>query len=382
MSLRSLFFCIVILVVALTQPLNAQSVTDTLNEKRYGILPIVSFNSDRGFIGGMEVQEFDYRGETLPFRSYTVANFMYNSALGAFNAKYYRDQVRTFGTTVRTTFGANSSLGYGNYFPGITVSEGFDRTRFDTTQYYQFNAFSFSTFVSTRWPWFLGEFIQRSDTRISLEFVYHNPFELETYSYLAENRPAGFDYTRNFYTEIGFQVERRNSEFQAQKGYVYSFNAKSSIPFISTQLHGSVGGGGAVFFPLVASRRFSLTWASRVTGGYHWGDVPFWYMPFIGGYNLRGYMWLRETGYALVNYSTELRSWFLSIPYKDIRLGLNLFADGGSVYDRKINLAEPHLFTVGFGGVMSIFTPDYIMKFDIGFSKEGMGIYLGTGYSF
>lgn len=369
------------MLLAFSQTTNAQSLTDSLNEKRYGILPIISFNSDKGFIGGLDIQEFDYRGEELPFRSFTNFNFQYNS-IGAYNFRYYKDKVRTFDTDVRSSFNISSNLSYGGYFPGITVKEGFNTARFDSSQYYQFDAFSLSTSISTRWPYFLGEFIKRNDTNISFEFIYHNPFELAPNSYLAEKKPEGYNYSRLFLLQVGFVVERRNSEFQAQSGYVYSAGIKNSIPFMSTQNFGNVGAGGAIFVPLIANPKYSLTWATRLTGGYYWGDVPFWYLPYIGGNNLRGYMWLREVGYGLVNYSTELRSWFITVPYKDIRLGLNLFADGGAVYDRKINFAEPHLFTVGFGGVMSIFTPDYIMKFDVGFSKEGMGIYLGTGYSF
>jgi hypothetical protein len=41
-----------------------------------------------------------------------------------------------------------------------------------------------------------------------------------------------------------------------------------------------------------------------------------------------------------------------------------------------------HKLTLGLGGVMSIFTSDFIMKAEIGFSEDGTGIYLGTGYSF
>lgn len=369
------------LILGLTGTANSQSLTDSLNEKRFGFLPILSFNSDRGFIGGLDIQEFDYRGDELPFRSFTKLNFQYNS-IGAFNLSYSRDQVRTFDTDVRSSFSISSNLSYGGYFPGITVREGFNSARFDSSQYFQYNAFSLSARVSTRWPSYLGEFIKRNDTNISLEYIYLNPFEILPNSYLAENKPTGFDYSHLFLIQLGFIVERRNSEFQAQSGYVYSAGIKNSIPYLSTQNFGNVGAGGAFFVPLIANPKYSLTWATRLTGGYYWGNVPFWYLPFIGGQNLRGYMWLREVGYGIINYSTELRSWFITVPYKDIRLGLNVFADGGSVYDRKINLAEPHLFTVGFGGVMSIFTPDYIMKFDIGFSKEGMGIYLGTGYSF
>lgn len=359
----------------------AQSATDTLNEKKYGFLPIVSFNSDMGFIGGLEVQEFDYRGNDLPFKKYTKAKVAYNS-IGTFVIQFYRDRVRTLNSDVRSSYGFASYLSTGNYFPGITVREPFSKQKFDTTHYFNYNSFTFNGFISTRWPWYFGEYIERSDTKIGLELDYVNPFDLDKFSYLAEKKPTGYNYTLALLLDIGMIVERRNSEFQAQRGYSYGLTMKAALPWVSSNYFGSAGFAAAYYYPIVASAKFSLTWASRIALNYTFGDVPFWYLPYIGGNNLRGYMWLREVGYGSLNYSSELRSWLFSIPYKNIRLGWNLFTDGGTVYDRRINLANHHLLTVGFGGVMSIFTPDYIMKFDVGFSKEGMGIYLGTGYSF
>lgn len=359
----------------------AQAETDSLDDVRYGFLPALSFNSDRGIIAGTEVQRFDYRGDDLPFNNYSKAYFYYNS-IGSYSLNYSRDQVKTFGSNVRSSINLESYLGSGDYFPGITVREGFDKQRLDSSSYYVYSSFRLKASVSTRIPWFLGSFIKRSDTKIGFEFDYLNPFDLETVSYLNEKRPSGYDYSRLFLTEIGFIVERRNSEFQAQSGYTYGGAIKGAIPLISSHNFGSSILGGAYYLPLIASRTFNLTWASRMNLAYTFGDVPFWYLPNIGGSNLRGHMWLREIGYGSLNYSSELRSWLFRIPFKDIRLGVNLFMDGGSVYDRNVNILEPHLLTIGFGGVMSIFTPDYIMKFDIGFSDEFIGVYIGTGYSF
>ena len=115
------------------------------------------------------------------------------------------------------------------------------------------------------------------------------------------------------------------------------------------------------------------------------GDTPYWFMPYLGdGSTLRGYMYRRFSSDNSLSYSVELRSWLLKIPFKNIELGVNLFADGGRVFTNENwdSIFNEHKLTLGFGGVMSIFTPDYILKYDIGFSDDGIGIYLGTGYSF
>ncbi|MDZ7683308.1 MAG: hypothetical protein U5J63_16775 [Fodinibius sp.] len=38
--------------------------------------------------------------------------------------------------------------------------------------------------------------------------------------------------------------------------------------------------------------------------------------------------------------------------------------------------------TIGIGGAMSIFNPDFILRGEVGFSEEVSRIYIGIGYLF
>ena len=39
-------------------------------------------------------------------------------------------------------------------------------------------------------------------------------------------------------------------------------------------------------------------------------------------------------------------------------------------------------YTAGFGGLVSLFSPDFILRVDLGFSEESYGIFFSTGMLF
>ena len=99
---------------------------------------------------------------------------------------------------------------------------------------------------------------------------------------------------------------------------------------------------------------------------------------------MRGYMFRQFVSDNALSYSMELRTWLLEIPFKNIELGGTAFIDRGRVFTNENwrGMFSNHKVALGLGGVMSIFTPDFILKCEMGFSEERTAIYLGTGYSF
>ena len=99
---------------------------------------------------------------------------------------------------------------------------------------------------------------------------------------------------------------------------------------------------------------------------------------------MRGYMFRRYVSDNALSYTLELRSWLFKLPFKNIELGGTAFMDAGRVFSNQNwrNMLSNHKVTLGLGGVMSIFTPDFILKYEMGFSEEGTGILLGSGFSF
>ncbi|HCD52184.1 MAG TPA: hypothetical protein DEQ34_07045 [Balneolaceae bacterium] len=349
---------------------------------KYGFLPALSFNSDNGVYLGAEVKRYDYR-DMVPFRSYTRFAFSYQT-IGVFNFSVYRDQVKNFGTDIRVGYDLNTNQSFSDYHLGDTEKNPVDRPRFDSTSYYNFKAFKVNVGGSTRFPISLGEGIERMDLLTGLRFVYEKPWGTPENRYLYEQDLTGADGAFLTFLELGWVLERRNNEFRAQQGYYVNAGTKIAPPLISTHTTAEFYTTMLGYLPIFKDDP-SLTLAGIVRLRSTVGDTPYWFMPYLGdGSTLRGYMYRRFSSDNSLSYSVELRSWLLKIPFKNIELGVNLFADGGRVFTNENwdSIFNEHKLTLGFGGVMSIFTPDYILKYDIGFSDDGIGIYLGTGYSF
>ncbi len=222
------------------------------------------------------------------------------------------------------------------------------------------------------------------DVKTGLRFVYESPWGNDQDRFINSGNVEASEGAFLSIIDLAFVLERRNSEFRAQKGYHLDAGIKYAPPLISTHhtLKNYVVALG--YIPLI-QRGIKANLAGRFNFVNTLGQTPYWFKPSLGGSSmLRGYMYRRFTSDNTISYTAELRTWILKIPFKRIELGLNFFFDGGNEFANSNwdNIFSDHKHTLGFGGVMSIFTPDYILKYDIGFSEEGIGIYLGTGYSF
>lgn len=374
--MRGIFF---VIVLTISSSLYAQ---DSLRSgTKYGFLPVLSFNTDDGIFLGGELKRYDY-GEVLPFNSFTkiASNYKTN---GAFSFSIQRDEVKTFSTDIRTSFDASSSQNFGDYFLGDTDKIGFDRQRFDSTSFYSFKSFRVNIGAATRFPLSFGDGIERVDIKTGLRLVYETPWDTPNDRFINQQNIEGRDGAFLTLFDLGIILERRSSEFRAQKGYLIDAGIKYAPPVISTHqtMENYILALG--FVPLVD--KLPVILAGKFFFRNTLGETPYWFTPFIGGNGtMRGYMYRRFSSDNAISYSMEIRSWLFKIPYKNIEVGANFFADGGRVFSNNNwdSAFKSHKLTLGFGGVMSIFTPDYILKYDIGFSDDGVGIYLGTGYSF
>lgn len=349
---------------------------------KYGFLPGFSYNSDNGVNIYLELQRFVYNEEILPFKSFGKYWFNY-SGIGAYTFSMYRDQVQTFGTDKRSSFDLLVSQNYGNYFPGYTVNENFSKEKFDTTSYYQFDSFLLNIGVETRVPISDIIGIKRTDIKLGLRVVYEKPFGVADTAYLNDFRPVGWQGSTYSFLELGYIKERRDNEFRSQNGYLASVSFKTSLPFISETTIGQLYSEFRWFREITKREQTpQIVFAQRFLINQTFGDIPYWFAPSLGGGgSLRGYIYRRFVGNGVVQSNTELRSWLVKLPWFESRLGFNLFWDNGAVYDKSLKNWQK-ASTVGFGGFMSLFSQDYILKYEMGFSKEGIGIYVGSGFSF
>lgn len=376
--MKKLFLLLALLLFSIANSFAQEK--DARSGVKYGILPVLSFNTDSGIILGGEVRRFNYGFDDIePFENYMVVNSFYNSQ-GAFSLRYSIDQVRTLGTDIRTSSDVAIYQNLGNYYIGDSEKYEYDKDRFDTTSYYKFKSFGFNVGVSTRFPISLGDGLERTDIKTGLRVVHENPWGTPEDRFIYESDVTGAEGATLTLFDVAFVIEKRNSEFRAQEGFLVDVGTKYAPPIISSHhtLQNFVQAHG--FLPLV-NGRISSALAARVQLVNTIGDIPYWFKPNLA---LRGYMYRRFVSDNTLTYNLELRNWIFKLPFYNIELGFNLFLDGGRAFTNNqwdSFLAE-HKRTLGFGGVMSIFTPDFILKYDLGFSDEGIGIYLGTGYSF
>lgn len=348
---------------------------------KFGFLPVLSFNSDDGVLIGGELKRYDYRN-SLPFKSFTRVALNYYTD-GAFGFTIYRDEVSLLGSKYRASTNLYAGQNFTDYYLGDTDKLGFDEARFDTSSYYDFKSFRVDVGGFTRIPISRNGATNRFDFKVGLRFIYESPWGTPENRFINGQNIEGSDGAFLPLVDLGFIIERRDSEFRAASGYLIDVTTQYAPLGISTNhtVQNSILALG--FLPIF--KKVPVTLATRIRFQNTLGESPYWFTPFLGGgTSLRGYMYRRFTSDNAFSYSLELRSWLIKIPFKNIELGANVFVDGGKVFSNE-NWDEAfsnHNHTLGFGGVMSIFTPDYILKYDIGFSEEGIGIYLGTGYSF
>lgn len=348
---------------------------------KYGFLPVLSFNTDDGLLLGGELKRYDYRN-ALPFKSYTRVALNYYTD-GAFGLSFNRNEIDFLNSGKRVSFNVFTGQNYTDYFLGDTDKLGFDEERFDSSLFYSFKSFRADVGSYIRISVSKKSPTERIDLKTGVRFIYETPWGTPTSRFIYNNDIVGSEGSFLTLADIGMVFENRKSEFNTQEGYYIELGSQYALPGISTHhtIHNKFL--GLSFIPIKTS--VPVTIASRLSLQNTLGETPYWFLPFLGGgSSLRGYMYRRFTSDNAIFYSLEIRSWLLKIPFKNIELGANLFLDGGKVFSKQ-NWNEvfiQHKHTLGFGGVISIFTPDYILKYDIGFSEEGVGIYLGTGYSF
>lgn len=350
---------------------------------RYGFLPSFAYDSDNGIYVAMDVQRFNYGdGSLQPYQTFGKYSVSYTGN-GAYTLSASRDHVRTFGTDKRTAADVYISQNYGNYFPGYTTEGDFSQERFDTTSYYQFNSFLLNVGTETRIP--ITEIIglKRTDVKIGFRVVHEKPFDLEPTSFMHINRPTGWDGSTYSLLELAYLKEGRDNEFRPRNGYTFVLGLKSALPVISANMMGLIYSDVKFFHEISRKKEVpSLVFAQKVTLHHTLGDIPYWFAPSLGGSpSLRGFIYRRFVGNGSAQSSTELRSWLLKLPWLESQVGMSAFMDNGVVFNGSFGDIQGGT-TFGFGGFMSIFSRDYILKYEMGFSEEGVGVYIGSGFAF
>ena len=359
---------------------NKVVITDSIE---VAFLPALSYNSDFGFSVGGLLQRFHYKANTTPFYSFTqIAAIVSTKGLASAQIRYdnpniFNSNNRSVNQLYVSRFLQDRYYGIGNY---QKIKDSFT----SNTDFYSFQSFSFGFDSRLRVP--IKSRKQYSlDLLAIINFDYTTPVDNGFEQLITQQQPLGIRGGRTLNIGTGLIFERRDSEFRPSKGYYIETTADVSQTWLGSSFNHFVFQADVrkyISFFLLKD----VTWANRFYTKNTSGDVPYWKLAYAGdAETLRGYPANRFLDDNVLLFNTELRTWLFNIEAIKGEFGGTLFIDIGRTFPNgeSFNTVFNDLkYSFGFGGTSSFFTPDFVLRSDVGFSNEGIGIYFTAGYMF
>lgn len=346
----------------------------------YSLLPIVGYTSDLGLFGGGLVQRIGYGNNIRPFLSNLTADFTVSTKGNiVFDIEYER--TKTFGTDVRGLIEFTGQRIRQGYYFGIGNDTQFSDEQFENNFFF-FENREFAIYYQARKQ--IASFGESGsfDLTASLDASYLNGLTRGESSKFAEDMPLGIGKSWANKAGFGFITDSRDSEFSPSEGIRYE---------VSYEVSSSIFGSDYTYSDLEFDLRHyvnlfgSVVLANKLSVESIYGDAPFWDLSIIGGNDgLRGYHLDRFRGNQSVMHLLELRTWLFSVLHDEIRVGSQLFWDSGRVFSEfdSNNVFNNWKHSYGGGIIFTIFSPDLMLRTDVGFSDEAFRFYFGAGYVF
>lgn len=366
------------------QPVAAQpnvSPTDTLI---HAFLPALGYNSDIGLLGGGIFSRYHYKGGIRPYYSYTDVNAA-ASTRGLFTAKILHNKPQVAGSDVRLNAQLYVSQFFQNQYYGIGNYAKLAKAPANDEHFYQFKSFSAGFDITLLKPVARlpngGHFFAMG----LINFDFENPWGNPDTRLIAIAQPRGISGGRTAALGAGILWENRNSEFAPTKGNYLMATAEVASQYMSSSYNYlSLKTDARAFISFYLLRE--ITFANRVVFQHNSGQIPYWKYAALGGdESMRGYPENRFLDDNALYLNTELRTWLLTFPEHDVKLGGTLFVDMGRTFANGTaldNVFSDLKYTAGFGATSSFYTAEFILRIDVGFSEEGHGIYFTAGYLF
>lgn len=346
------------------------------------LFPALAYDSDVGFIFGGLYSRIDYRGNVRPFNNYIKSTAIVSTkGMVSFELEY--DQTRSFNSDIRSTYTLYAYRFTHDYFFGIGNSTTYDEDLFDE-EYYFYESKKINLAYEGRLPLHVNRRTgQRLDFLFGAGIKYENPSVKKPESRFNLDQPRGIKggWINSF--SGGVLWENRNSEFDPTSGNRFKLKVRLAPEFLFSK-YGmtSIEGDFRQYFHLFNW----VTIANRLQLHHTTGDVPYWELAALGNNEtLRGYPLNRFMGQSSVAYSLEARKWILTFPRYAIKLGGHVFTDVGRVFTRQddwSDLTSGYKQTIGVGGAISLFSPDFILRGELGLSEDTPRVYVGIGYTF
>lgn len=345
------------------------------------VLPALSYTSDLGLIGGGIYNRFDYRGDAQPFRSY-LQMYILASTKGYLQAKISYDRTRTFDTDLRSLIELRANRIFKNTYFGVGNGTPYSDNRYNNGYNY-FESASIELTYEGRQPLY-NKGRKRLDVLLLGGTAYHIPWTDDA-TLMELNPPRGIKGGWVNYLGTGLLWENRDSEFNPTVGNRVELRLRAAPSFLLTDFPMSaIMLDARQYFHFHLLRKVVV--ANRILGRYATGKVPYWEMSNMGDeMQMRGLAYNRLMAPSKLVHTLELRTWLLEFEKVGIKIGGQLFTETGRVFGKHAGwneLTENYTRTYGLGGALSLFSPDFIIRGDLGFSDEMTRFYVSVGYAF
>lgn len=348
----------------------------------YAYLPYIRYDSDIGFEGGFSTNRYHYVEGTQPFNTLTELRLRATTR-GLFNTRLAWEATRPLGTQVRSRVEVLAERRLNDIFFPLGNDTSFEETRWEDGYYY-FDSYRAEATYEGRLP------LQHSDRRlldvlVRTGGIVSGAFGDNAGTSLAAADPRGRARSALVFAGVGLLHDSRDSEFDPRTGHFARLEliASPGSPLSSYQMaEASVDTRWYRSVPVLEG----LTVAARLNAKWTTGDVPFWRLPEAGGEeSVRGYPTGRFRDRGAVVTNLELRQWIAAFDWQRLRLGATAFTDAGRVFSSvpsARDLFREYHRTYGGGLTLSAFTPDFIVRAQLGRSDELSRIYMNIGYTF
>ncbi len=346
----------------------------------YSLVPMLGYSSDTGLIGGALLQRFNYGEGRSPFLSNLKIDAVISTQVDILSEINYQ-RTRTFGRDIRSEVSLIAERHRQAHYFGIGNQTTFSQELYDD-DYFLYEKriidFSYRARKTISEYGFGGTF----DFYGKIGFSYLDALKRSDETLFAQENPMGNQKNRLNSLGFGLIAEDRDSEFKPTEGYRYEIGIETSGSFTFSEFD---------FSRLHAELRHyveiipEVVIAQKISGVHVLGDPPFWKKALLGDkYGLRGYHFDRFLGQSSILHILEARTWLFSFFDDEIKIGGQLFWDSGRVFSEfdSNGFFNNWHHSYGAGGAISLFNPDFIVRGDIGFSKEAVRIYAGVGYIF
>lgn len=383
--IRIVFLFIILQIIFLGR-LSAQVIPQPseeaeISEIQLSFLPVLGYTSDTSLFGGFFFQRINYGSRSdQPFLNNFRGDIV-GSLKGDLSLKAIYDQTETFNEDIRSTLYLRLFRSQIAHYFGLGNDTEFSNKLYDDNFFFyeirEVN-FLYRGRKTVREFGFEGKIDLFSNFKIS----YGDASVRDEISRFSEEREQL--QTDGWVNKLGIGIilEDRDSEFAPTEGFRYEAGVQASH-----SIFGSDNNSIDTWVELLHYLEIlpNIVIAQKIRGEHIIGDMPFWGLSTIGDEDgLRGFHLDRFRGKSSFLHVLEARTWLFSVFDDQIRFGGQLFWDSGRVFSEQDSnrFFGDWKHSYGFGGAISIFNPDFIIRGDVGFSNEAVRIYAGVGYIF